>query len=151
MMIWISSFILLLAIAAYFRASLITWSLVLGAAVLVFHFIAGASQATLITVWAVYLLIVLPLNIRFLRRLILGGPIYKAMAGVMPTISQTEQEALDAGDVWWEGELFSGDPDFSMVRDLPKPQLTEEEQAFIDGPVEQLCEMLNDWQITQED
>jgi acyl-CoA dehydrogenase len=81
----------------------------------------------------------------------MSSPIYKLMAGIMPTISQTEQEALDAGDVWWEAELFSGKPNFDVVRQLPPPRLTEEEQAFIDGPVEQLCGMLDDWKITHED
>jgi len=57
----------------------------------------------------------------------------------------------DDGDVWWEAELFSGKPDFSFLKDLPKPMLTDEEQAFIDGPVEEFCGMLDDWKITQED
>ncbi len=151
MTIWISSFILILAIAAYFRMSLIIWSVVLGVAVALFHFFAGAGPGAITVVWAVYLVLVIPLNFRMLRRLLISAPVYKVMASVMPTISQTEQEALNAGDVWWEGELFSGNPDFSMVRDLPKPRLTEEEQAFMDGPVEQLCEMLDDWKITHED
>ncbi|NOQ90349.1 MAG: acyl-CoA dehydrogenase, partial [Gammaproteobacteria bacterium] len=67
------------------------------------------------------------------------------------TISQTEQEALDAGDVWWEAELFSGKPDFNFIKNLPKPELNDEEQAFIDGPVEEFCKMLDDWQITHVD
>ena len=151
MTIWISSLILILGVAAYFRLSLIGWSLLLGIILLLFHSFAGAGETTLTAVWVTYIAIVMLLNIRDLRRVLLSAPIYKAMAGVMPTISQTEQEALDAGDVWWEGELFSGNPDFSMVRDLPKPQLTEDEQAFLDGPVEQLCGMLDDWKITHED
>lgn len=73
------------------------------------------------------------------------------MKKVMPNISQTEQEALDAGDVWWEAELFSGNPNFDVIRDLPKPTLSEAENAFLEGPVEQFCEMLDDWKITQKD
>lgn len=151
MTIWISSFILILAVAAYFRMPLILWSLLLGIATLLVHFFSDAGQITSTFVWIIYFAIVLPLNIPVVRRKLLSSPVYRTMAGVIPTISQTEQEALDAGDVWWEGELFSGNPDFSMVRDLPKPQLTKEEQEFLDGPVEQLCEMLDDWKITQED
>ncbi len=148
MTIWIISFIFILAVAAYFRASLMLWSVLLGFAVTAFHFFSDAGLYTQTIVWSCYLALVVPLNIRPLRRQFLGSPIYKAMAGVMPTISQTEQEALDAGDVWWEAELFSGKPDFDVVRQLPPPKLTEEEQAFLDGPVEQLCEMVDDWKIT---
>ena len=65
-------------------------------------------------------------------------------------MSQTEREALDAGSVWWDGDLFSGKPRWQNLRKLELPGLTPEEQAFLDGPVEQLCNMLDDWQITHE-
>ncbi len=69
----------------------------------------------------------------------------------MPSISATEQEAIEAGNTWWEKELFCGRPDWKKLLSLPTPALTSEEQQFIDGPTEQLCQMLNDWQITHED
>src|SRR5690606_19893581 len=69
---------------------------------------------------------------------------------MLPSMSRTEQEALEAGNVWWEGELFSGAPTWSKLRSLPPPRLTDEEQAFLDGPTETLCRMLDDWQITHE-
>ena len=59
-----------------------------------------------------------------------------------------EQEALDAGTVWWDGELFGGHPDWNKLLAYPKPQLSDEEQAFLDNEVEQLCAMLDDWDIT---
>jgi acyl-CoA dehydrogenase len=65
-------------------------------------------------------------------------------------MSTTEQEALEAGNVWWEGELFSGIPNWRKLLDLPEPRLTGEEQAFLDGPTEELCRMIDDWQITHE-
>ncbi len=65
-------------------------------------------------------------------------------------MSQTEQEALDAGTVWWDGELFGGRPNWSKFLSFPKPVLTPEEQAFVDGPVEELCRMCDDWQISHE-
>ncbi|GAB5537555.1 MAG: acyl-CoA dehydrogenase [Rubricoccaceae bacterium] len=67
----------------------------------------------------------------------------------LPVISQTEQEAIDAGTVWVEGELFSGKPDAKRLLDQPYAGLTDEEQAFIDGPVEELCQMVDDWEIWQ--
>jgi acyl-CoA dehydrogenase len=69
---------------------------------------------------------------------------------MVPSMSKTEQDALEAGNVWWEGELFSGMPDWRKLNRLPAPALTAEEQAFLDGPTEELCRMLDDWQITHE-
>ncbi|HNP25613.1 MAG TPA: acyl-CoA dehydrogenase [Nitrosomonas sp.] len=85
-----------------------------------------------------------------LRRLIVTNQILKIFRKMLPQISQTEQEALDAGTVWWDGDLFSGKPDWNKLLAYPKPQLSDEEQAFLDGPVEQLCEMLDEWQITHD-
>ena len=73
--------------------------------------------------------------------------VYKKM---LPNMSDTEREALEAGTVWWDGELFSGKPDWNKLLSIPKPTLTAEEQAFLDGPTEELCRMLNDWEITHE-
>ncbi len=85
-----------------------------------------------------------------LRRAVLSRPLFNWFKGVLPAMSATEKEALDAGTVWWDAELFSGKPDWKVLFDMPKPTLTEEEQAFIDGPVEELCAMLDDWQINRE-
>ncbi|MDY6980498.1 MAG: acyl-CoA dehydrogenase [Pseudomonadota bacterium] len=80
----------------------------------------------------------------------ISRPLLKLFRRVSPTMSQTEREALDAGSVWWDGELFSGRPRWKKLRSLPAPTLSAEEQAFIDGPVEKLCQMLDDWEITNE-
>ena len=82
-----------------------------------------------------------------LRKQLLSRSIFQWFRSVLPEISQTEQEAIDAGTVWWDGELFSGDPDWNKLLSLPKPALTEEEQAFIDGPVRELCGMADKWDI----
>ncbi|MBI3561415.1 MAG: acyl-CoA dehydrogenase [Gammaproteobacteria bacterium] len=78
------------------------------------------------------------------------SPLLKLFKRVTPKMSQTEREALDAGSVWWDGELFSGKPNWNKLRDLKIPALSAEELAFIDGPVNALCEMLDDWKITHE-
>ncbi len=80
----------------------------------------------------------------------ISEPMLKLFRRVSPSMSKTEREALAAGSVWWDGELFSGRPKWRKLRQLPKPQLTAEEQAFLDGPVETLCQMLDDWNITHE-
>ena len=80
----------------------------------------------------------------------ISEPLLKIFRRVTPRMSQTEREALDAGSVWWDGELFSGRPKWKKLRQLPAPRLSAEEQAFLDGPVEELCAMLKDWEITEE-
>ena len=150
-MIWTSFLILILLISAYLRLPLLLWSLFLGAGLLLFNLYAEASMAENTLLWIIYAAVIIPLNFKPLRRNFISRIIYAAMKKIMPTISQTEQEALDAGDVWWEAELFSGKPDFNFIKKLPKPQLTDEEQAFLDGPVETFCNMLDDWQITHVD
>ncbi|MFB4402445.1 acyl-CoA dehydrogenase [Pseudomonas inefficax] len=84
------------------------------------------------------------------RRQVLTRPVFNWFRRTLPPMSQTEREAIDAGTVWWDGELFSGRPNWQNLLDYPSPTLTEEEQAFIDGPTEQLCAMVSDWQIGQD-
>ena len=81
----------------------------------------------------------------------LSAPLMKLFKKVTPTMSRTEQEALEAGSVWWDGELFSGKPQWNKLLSLPAPALSKEEHEFMDGPVNTLCNMLDDWRITQED
>jgi acyl-CoA dehydrogenase len=88
------------------------------------------------------------LNLVDMRRDLVTRPLLDIYRRMLPRISQTERDALEAGTVWWEGELFSGRPDWQMLLRLPAPKLTEEEQAFLDGPTDELCRMLDDWEIT---
>ena len=85
-----------------------------------------------------------------LRRTLISNPVLGIFRKILPQVSQTEQEALDAGTVWWDGDLFSGKPDWNKMLAYPKPQLSAEEKAFLDGPVEKLCAMLDEWHITRE-
>ena len=84
------------------------------------------------------------------RRRRISKPLLAWYRKVLPPMSDTEREAIDAGTVWWDAELFSGHPDWRKLREFPKPKLTPEEQAFLDGPVEELCAMLDDWKIRHE-
>lgn len=85
-----------------------------------------------------------------LRRHLLTKPVLKRMRKALPGLSETEREALEAGDVWWDAELFTGNPDWSRLLQTPPVKLSAEEKAFLDGPVEELCCMLNDWEINWE-
>ena len=80
-----------------------------------------------------------------------SAPVMKLFRKVTPTMSRTEQEALEAGSVWWDGELFSGKPQWNKLLSFPAPTLSKEEQEFMDGPVNVLCNMLDDWKITEVD
>lgn len=83
------------------------------------------------------------------RRRLLSDPAFRAFRRAMPPMSQTERDALEAGTVWWEGELFSGRPDWQRLLDIPWPKLSDEEQAFLDGETEELCRMIDDWNFTR--
>jgi acyl-CoA dehydrogenase len=95
-------------------------------------------------------LILLPLNLPSMRRSMVSAPMLRTFRKVMPPMSRTEKEAIDAGTTWWEGDLFRGNPDWKKLHNYPQPRLTAEEQAFLDGPVEEACRMANDFQITHE-
>jgi acyl-CoA dehydrogenase len=84
------------------------------------------------------------------RRRLLSRPLFKWFKSVLPPMSATEKDAIDAGTVWWDAELFSGRPDWDKLLRAPTAGLTTEERAFLDGPVEELCGMLDDWQISHE-
>src|SRR5699024_5505822 len=77
-------------------------------------------------------------------------PLFKAFKQVIPAMSDTERDALQAGSVWWESELFQGKPDWRVLHDTPAFTLTPDEQAFQDNEVEQACAMVDDWEITHE-
>jgi len=90
------------------------------------------------------------LGVRPLRRALLSRPLFRAYRSVLPQMSDTERDALEAGTVWWEGELFRGRPDWRKLLALPRPALTEDEQRFLDNQVEQACRMVDDWDITHK-
>src|SRR5437870_852474 len=105
---------------------------------------------TLALILAVVLVLAAAAYIPFIRRKLVTDRVLALYRRILPDMSQTEKEAIDAGTVWWDGDLFSGRPDFDKLLAVPEPRLSAEEQAFLDGPVEELCAMCNDWEITHE-
>ncbi|MGU3308012.1 acyl-CoA dehydrogenase [Pseudomonas sp. M5A4_2d] len=103
----------------------------------------------LLIFWVLIAVVAVPLLLPDLRRQYFTKPLFSWFQKVLPPMSETERDAIDAGTVWWDGELFSGRPDWDKLLAYPKAQLTEEEQAFIDGPTEELCAMVSDWEIGQ--
>ncbi len=85
-----------------------------------------------------------------IRKQFVSRRLFALVKQMMPPISQTERDAIDAGTVWWDAALFSGNPDWKVLFSAKSPVLSEQEQAFLDGPVEALCAMTDDWQITHQ-
>src|SRR6185312_987236 len=146
-LLWILGFIGLAWLLGYFRASRWVWTAA-GAAFLVgVSLRSGLVPGWRATLWTAYVAAAAVVLIPRLRRGLISDPLLNWFRKVMPQVSQTEQEALDAGTVWWDGELFSGQPDWNKLFGTPKPRLTPDEQAFLDGPVEELCRMCDEWEI----
>ncbi len=82
-----------------------------------------------------------------IRQNLLTKPVFKWAKSVLPRLSETEREALEAGEVWWDAELFTGNPAWEKLLKTPVPHLSNEEQDFLNGPVDELCHMLDDWHI----
>ena len=104
-----------------------------------------AFAVTVVTVLAAAALFGIP----SLRRPLLSAPAMRLVRAHLPQMGDTERVALDAGTVWWDGELFSGRPDWRKLLKFQSQPLSERERAFLDGPVEQLCRMVDDWRIVQ--
>ena len=134
---------------AYHRTSLRTWAIVTALTTLLAGLLLHTPW-TLVILLVIEAAIAVPLLLAGFRRRQFSAPLLKLFAKVTPKLSATEQTALEAGTVGFEGELFSGMPDWHELLRQPKPELSVEEQAFMDGPVEMLCAMIDDWQITHE-
>jgi acyl-CoA dehydrogenase len=138
-------------VLAYLRANLPAWTGVLALLMGAWTFSNGRFTAGFVwPAWAVFLVLAAVANIPPLRRALLVKPFFYRFRRMLPPLSRTEREALEAGTVWWDGELFSGNPDWNRLLANPKPELTEEEQVFLNGPVEELCRMLDDWRIVSD-
>ena len=147
-LIWIAAVLVGALALAYVNATGIAWAVALALAL----GIAGIGQllpATLVIALAFALAAVaVALLIPPLRRALISDRIFSVFRKVMPPMSQTEREAIEAGTVWWDGELFSGKPAWRKLLDLPAPRLRVDEQHFLDNDVQQLCEMITDWETT---
>ena len=146
--IFIIGLIVGLGLLAFFRAPI--W---LSTVAFVGAFLAAFSLGApwwVLTIYGALATVVTFLSLSPLRRSLISKPLFGWFKTVLPAMSDTEKEALESGSVWWDAQLFSGKPDWDNLYELPKPKLTAEERAFMDGPVEELCHMLNDWEINKE-
>lgn len=137
-----------LLVLAYLRAP--AWAAAAFAAVALLSASQLGPAWPLLALTALTALVFAVMALHPLRRALISAPLFKWFKSVLPAMSATEKEALDAGTVWWDAELFSGKPNWKVLFDMPAPSLSKEEQDFIDGPVEDLCRMLDDWKINRE-
>jgi acyl-CoA dehydrogenase len=144
---WTVLLLAVLVVLAYRRVSLAASSCVLGLLLLCYWGFGSAAEWWKIVVSVPYAVLLL-LNVRPLRVRLITRPFLRSYRRLLPSMSSTEREALDAGTVWWDGELFTGGPNWQKLMSAKVPALTPEEQAFLDGPCEDLCAMLDDWDIT---
>jgi acyl-CoA dehydrogenase len=135
---------------AYFQAPILAWTVAGGLLLGCLSLIAGLGTTTSIVLGVVFLVVAALLNLRPLRRLVFSDPVLGLYRRILPDMSQTEKEAIDAGTVWWDADLFSGKPDWNKLLAIPTPRLSADEQAFLDGPCEEVCAMTNDWEVTHE-
>ena len=143
---WALIAIALCGFMAYSRASLASFTVSFTILMVVGTFFQVISFFS----WILFAVIAIPLNVADIRKQYITKPLLAIFKGIMPEMSHTEQEAIDAGTTWFEAELFRGTPDWKKLHNYPKPRLSPEEQAFLDGPVEVVCRMTDDWQTTHE-
>jgi acyl-CoA dehydrogenase len=137
--LWAVASLLLLLILGFTGAPLLVWAIA-GALILT----GFGAPVWLLAAYAVVMLVFL---ITPIRRVLISSIVMKILGPIMPTISETERTAIESGSVWAEAELFSGKPDFAKLMAESYPSLTAEEQAFLDGPVDEVCSVVDDWEV----
>lgn len=147
---WILFAVVTVWALAALRVPGIVWATALAAGIAIWDTLCRPSMPAWLIAWGLFFILVLPLAVTPWRRALISAPLLRLFRKIMPVMSNTEREALEAGTVWWEAELFGGKPRWGKLFGLPAPKLSAEEQAFLAGPVEELCAMLDDWHITHE-
>lgn len=135
---------------AFLETPIIVWTISFGLVLLTFSLLGYLTLATLIIFWLGFIIAAGFANLHVLRQKYIVKPAFAKLQRKMPSISRTEREALEAGNTWWEKELFSGSPRWKDLFSLPKPVLTQEEEQFLNNQVEKLCSLINDWQVIFE-
>ena len=142
--------ITVLVLLAYFQAPILIWTVAAGVMLATWAAALQFSAQTNAVLFFLFILIAPVLTVPALRRRLLTDHVLAIFRRILPDMSQTEKEAIDAGTVWWDADLFSGKPDWNKLLAIPQPKLSAEEQAFLDGPCEEVCAMTDDWEVTHE-
>jgi len=139
-----------LVLLAYFQAPILVWAVADGILLAVWAVALQLSAQTNAVLFFLFVLIWPVLVVPALRRKLISDHVLAIFRRILPDMTQTEKDAIDAGTVWWDADLFSGKPDWNKMLAIPAPKLSAEEQAFVDGPCEEVCAMTNDWEVTHE-
>jgi acyl-CoA dehydrogenase len=148
---WLLASIAVLLGLAYFRNPPTVWVPALAGWLVLSAMLNMLSTPVALLLLFLLGLIATPLFIPDLRRSLISNRLLSVFRKQLPAMSDTEREALEAGTVWWDGELFSGKPNWNRLQSIPEARLSVDEQAFIDGPVDELCSLIDDWQVTEHD
>lgn len=135
---------------AFIGAPLLVWTAVIGLGLFALNAAGFIGTTAFAITGSIFVVLALLLNFRPLRRLLLTGPVFGVFKKVLPEMSSTEREALEAGDVWWEAEMFRGRPQWKKLLDFKYTPLTAEEQSFLDNECEEICKLCDDWKIEFE-
>lgn len=147
---FVLGFILASLIVLYITPRLVVWTATMLIYLVLTHFAVSAGYInafTFIVFSIIYVFVAVIFNIKPLRRLI-SNSVYAKAKTMLPAISETEQLALDAGDPWYEKEIFRGKPDFNLLHNSKQFILSEEEKSFLDNETVELCSMIDEWHVT---
>ncbi|MGH1538630.1 MAG: acyl-CoA dehydrogenase [Gammaproteobacteria bacterium] len=125
------------------------WTVVIGGALLVLSLSPFLGGISMLILWLLFIPLAL-LNVSNLRISMLSKPMLAYVKRILPPMSDTERDAIEAGTAWWEAELFRGNPEWGQLLNHQVSELSAEEKAFIDGPVNELCSMIDDWEVTND-
>lgn len=148
------AFLILLAgvwASLFYRVTYKIWVPAFAVLLLFCSYFSLLSFLVLVLCWLAWLALSTIMLLGFLRRQILTKPFMHWFAQQQPPLTDAEQAVLEAGGLWWEKMFFQGNPDWQMLSQLPKPALTQEEQAFLDNQTDTLCNMIDDWKIVHID
>lgn len=147
-LLWLVLFVVLIGVVAFNRAPLWLSTTAIAAYLALVSVAGGQSWSWNVLLWVIFLGIAIPLNVPPLRRSVLTERVFTWFRSTLPSLSDTETAALEAGTVWWDADLFTGRPNWQKLLAYPISKLSEEERAFLNGPVEELCRMVDDWDVT---
>ena len=143
---WLLAVFVVVGIASSLRLKLFNATVAVG----VLMVVGSTLDIIGLFTWLVFLTVAVSLNSTSIRKQYLTKPILDTYRKITPEMSDTEKDAINAGTVWWDGDLFSGAPNWQKLHNVPQARLTAEEQAFLDGPVEEVARMVDEWEINHE-
>ena len=146
--------LLLIAVSSYLIYLNLNAAMLLGGLTLllvVYSYISCLPWLLILIFWIPLVFAIVITAVPVLRKNLLSKNLLKVFRTALPRMSDTEREALEAGTTWWEAELFSGNPNWRFLSESAPAKLSDEEQEFLDGPVEELCGLIDDWKVTNED